>query len=99
MFIIIWQYQIKEGNKKEFEAIYSENGVWAKLFKKAKGYVGTELLQDETNRQVYLTIDRWESKEEFETFQSQWQTEYKLLDAQCEGFTEKEFLLGRWNLK
>ncbi len=99
MFIIIWQYQVKKENTKKFEEIYSANGDWAKLFKKSAGYLGTELFQDITNLQTYLTIDRWESELDFQAFQTQWQAEYKLLDEQCEELTEFETLLGRWNLK
>ena len=99
MFVIIWKYQIKEIYRKEFEMAYSANGAWATLFKKSDGYVSTELLQDESHSEEYITIDRWESKEAFEVFKSGWHQEYKLLDAQCEGLTEFEVLLGRWNGK
>ncbi|MBL8099026.1 MAG: antibiotic biosynthesis monooxygenase [Anaerolineales bacterium] len=99
MFNIIWQYQVKEEHKIKFEEIYSTNGLWADLFKRSQGYLGTELFQDEINSQFYLTIDHWKSKQDFESFQSQWQEAYKLLDEQCEGLTEKESLLGKWHLK
>jgi len=96
MFIILWEYQVKVEKQSEFESIYSPNGAWAELFKKNTGYLGTELLRDETNHQRYLTIDRWNSKEEYEAFLSQWATKYKELDAQCEGLTESESLVGKW---
>jgi heme-degrading monooxygenase HmoA len=99
MFIIIWKYQVKVENRKEFEKNYSTNGLWAELFKKSSGYLGTELLYDETNLQNYLTIDRWESKESYEAFMAQWQEEYKFLDVKCERLTEGESFLGKWNLK
>lgn len=99
MFIIIWQYQVKEKDKLRFEAIYSADGEWADLFKKSAGYLGTELFQDSTNAELYLTIDHWMSREAYQDFQAQWQEEYKLLDKKCAGLTEFETLLGKWNLK
>jgi len=99
MFVIIWQYQVKPQENERFEEIYSSKGLWTELFKRSAGYLGTELIQDETDQQTYLTIDRWKSKQDFEVFQSVWQAEYKSLDEQCEGLTELEFLLGRWNQK
>jgi heme-degrading monooxygenase HmoA len=96
MLIILWEYQVKAEKQTEFEAIYSPNGTWAELFKQSTGYTGTELLRDEINPQRYLTIDRWESQEDYETFLSQHEEEYKALDVQCEGLTESESLLGKW---
>ena len=96
MFIILWEYQIKLEKQSEFESIYFPNGAWAELFKKSTGYLGTELLRDEINPQRYLTIDRWNSKEDYEAFMYQYEKEYKALDAQCEGLTESESLLGKW---
>jgi len=96
MFIITWEYQVKPEKQAEFKTIYSPNGAWVELFKKSTGYLGTELLRDGTNPRRYLTIDRWNSKEEYEVFLSQWEMEYKALDAQCEGLTESESLIGKW---
>jgi len=96
MYIILWEYQVKTEKRAEFVAVYAPNGAWAVLFRKTAGYLGTELLQDETNPERFLTIDRWKSKESFEAFKLQWEKEYKELDAQCEGLTESESLLGRW---
>jgi heme-degrading monooxygenase HmoA len=96
LHIILWKYQVKPERRSEFEAIYSPNGAWAELFKKGIGYIGTEFLRDETNPQRYLTIDRWESKEDCGTFLSQYEKEYRALDAQCDGLTESESLIGKW---
>jgi len=98
MFIILWEYQVKPDRRSDFESIYSPAGVWTELFKKGTGYIGTELFHDETRPYRYLTIDRWASKEDYETFLSQWEKEYKALDKRCEGLTESESLIGRWDL-
>jgi heme-degrading monooxygenase HmoA len=93
---ILWEYHVKSERQFDFETIYSPNGAWTELFKQSAGYLGTELLRNQANPQRYITIDRWESKEDYETFLSQHEKEYKALDAQCEGLTENESLLGKW---
>ena len=96
MYVIIWEYQVKADRVVEFERIYASNGAWAELFRKEQGYLGTELLRDSTHPHRYLTIDRWTSSEDYESFRSQWKSEYATLDAQCEGLTIQETLLGMW---
>jgi heme-degrading monooxygenase HmoA len=98
MYLILWEYHIKPEAREIFEQIYSPTGTWADLFKKSAGYLGTELLHDETDSQKYLTIDRWISKEAYESFLEHWKQEYETLDKQCEGLTEHEVLLGKGNL-
>ena len=96
MYVIIWAYQVKAEQLVAFEQIYASNGAWAELFRKEEGYLGTELLRDSNRPQRYITIDRWLSSEDYESFRLQRKSEYARLDAQCEGLTEQETLLGRW---
>ena len=87
MYIIVWEYQVRPKHLPDFEKIYANDGAWAKLFNKNEGYLGTELLRDETDTHRFLTIDRWVSVDAFNEFKTNWQTEYDALDAQCEGMT------------
>ena len=96
MYVIIWEYQVKAERLTQFEEIYSAIGLWAKLFRKAEGYQGTELLRDLDQPHRYITIDRWNSSLHYESFLIRWKSEYAAIDAQCEGLTEKESFLGKW---
>jgi quinol monooxygenase YgiN len=97
LYIIFWEYQVRSEKQSEFEKIYSSDGAWAELFNRDTSYLGTELLRDEARPWRFLTIDRWTSKEEYEAFLSRWKKEYETLDAQCEGLTENESLIGKWD--
>ncbi|MBI5954057.1 MAG: antibiotic biosynthesis monooxygenase [Chloroflexi bacterium] len=97
MYTVLWEYQVKAEKQSEFEEIYSSNGAWVELFKKSAGYLGTELMYDEKQPRHYLTIDRWDSKENYKAFQSQWKEKYHALDTQCDELTEEESLLGEWS--
>ena len=96
MYVIIWEYQVKADRLAEFESIYAANGAWAELFGKNAGYLGTELLRNKENPATYLTIDRWTSEEAFEHFKRDWGTEYQTLDAEYNGLTMNETLLGKF---
>ena len=94
MHVIIWEYQVKVVQQTEFEKVYSPNGKWAELFKLGQGYLETELLQDTTNPNRYLTIDRWASKQDYDEFLFKWEQEYTTLDAHYDNLMEHEALLG-----
>jgi quinol monooxygenase YgiN len=56
--------------------------------------LGTELHRDANTKGRYVTIDRWNSREGYETFRSQHSAAYQALDARCEELTERETPLG-----
>jgi len=97
VYIVIWEYHVKPENQTEFETIYASNGEWAQLFKKGKGYLGTEFFHSEEHASVFMTIDRWATREDYETFLTQYQSDYKALDNRCEDLTEGESLLTKWS--
>ncbi len=98
MYLIIWEYQVKPQHLTAFTSIYASDGAWAMLFQQSKEFLGTELLRDEGNVYQLITLDRWTSSEAHEEFMTNFQIEYKKLDAECEGMTERERLIGRYVL-
>jgi len=96
MYVIIWEYEVSAEKRSEFERNYAATGEWSSLFKKAEGYLGTELLRDVTNTQRYITIDRWTTKAAYEDFLDRWKEEYNQLDERCKGLASREILLGKW---
>ena len=95
MYVIIWEYYVKADYTAEFEKIYGKSGIWVELFERENGYLGTELLRDVNNLCRYMTIDRWISVLDYESFLSKWRKEYEKLDVECEALIEREFLLGK----
>ena len=98
MYVVIWGYQVNTAHAAEFEEIYSSTGAWAELFQKGTGFLETQLLRNHKDPNRYITVDRWDSLQEYEAFRSQWKTEYDALDARCEGLTKQETLLGQWQV-
>ena len=91
-YIILWKFRPKKGREKDFESAYGPNGGWVQLFKKAKGFIKTELYQNGDGS--YLTVDEWESEEAYEQFKAQNQNEYQDLDSKYQSLTDEEVFIG-----
>jgi quinol monooxygenase YgiN len=94
MHIIIWEFAVREAHVQEFISAYGSNGDWATLFRRAQGFLGTELLHSSHQPNIFLTIDRWESATCSDIFQERFGAEYKKLDAQLESYTSSEKRVG-----
>ena len=92
MIVSIWRYRTAEGCEREFERIYGPDGDWAKLFARAPGYLGTELLR--AGDGSYMTLDRWQDQASFDAFKGAYGDEYLTLDTACEALTLEEAALG-----
>lgn len=96
MYVILWQFKAKPSLKKKFEMSYASNGPWTDLFQKSAGYLGTELLQQPDQGSTYLTIDSWNTKQEYQQFMMAYKTHYERLDTRLEELTESEAFLGEY---
>ena len=94
MHAIIWEFTVREECIRQFTAAYGAGGDWANLFRRAKGFLGTELLRSCVEPNVFLTVDRWESASSFDMFQERFGTEYKNMDKQFACYTSSERRLG-----
>jgi len=94
MYRIVWAFEVKPGSAQAFESAYGPEGEWAKLFRKAPGYGGTELLKDVDTTGRYLTIDRWRSREDFWKFREAFRAEYLAIDNRMAVLTTRETLIG-----
>lgn len=98
MVTVLWEYQVKPDRVAEFEKVYASDGDWTELFRKGKGFIGTRLFKSPDIPNLFLTIDQWESMQDYKTFLSQWKEEYETLDKQCESLTEHESCLGTFGV-
>jgi heme-degrading monooxygenase HmoA len=94
---ILWEFCVKPGREAEFEKHYGSDGTWAQLFRRGKGYIRSNLFLDVSNPLRYLTVDVWNSQEQFENFESEYGKEYKAIDKICEELTTKEVRLSAWD--
>lgn len=96
-YAYLWEYRVRPDRIREFEAAYGPTGEWAQLFRRAPGYLGTELLRDNDLAGRYLTVDHWESREACDAFRQRFGAEFQALDERCEQLTESETPLGSFS--
>ncbi len=93
-YVVIWEFQPRPGMEVSFEQAYGPRGSWAQLFSKGEGFVMTELNRDLKDRNRYLTLDFWESKEAHEAFRTKHAADYAAIDRECEALTSEEKQIG-----
>ena len=95
-FATLWEFTVKASRQAEFESHYGPDGTWVRLFRKAPGYLGSELLHDRAETLRYVTIDHWASADDWYEFRKRFAADYELLDRDCEGLTTREAPLGEF---
>ena len=95
-YTYLWEFRTSAEHRAEFERHYGAEGTWVALFRRATGFLGTTLLRDRADALKFVTIDRWRSAADYESFRERFGAEYAALDALCEGLTLSETLLGRF---
>ena len=75
----IWEFHVKEGCERQFEAMNRYN--WPNLFEKSRGrYHGTDIARNLETPRIYVTVDKWDSEEDFNKFLEAHKEEYDILD-------------------
>jgi quinol monooxygenase YgiN len=94
MFVIVWEFRVKHDRLAEFKDAYRPDGTWAQLFRKASGFVETELLRDRDDRTRFVTFDKWKSRDDYDAFRTTHESEYLAIDARMEKLTDFEGQVG-----
>lgn len=94
MFVIAWEFRVKHNHLADFKQAYRPGGDWERLFQRAEGFIGTELLRDRDDRTRFLTIDKWTSRDHYERFREKFDADYVAIDARTEMFTDAEDRIG-----
>ncbi len=91
------EYEVAPDTETAFLTHYGSDGVWAQLFRRASGYLGTELYRDRKRRERFITIDHWQSEAAFRRFRTRFASEVEMLGRHCESFTTREASLGQFD--
>ena len=93
-YIYIWEYHVRPEAEADFLAHYGPEGVWARLFRRASGYLGTELYRDREHHHRFITVNRWRSEADFREFRERFAAAFDTLDHRCSDFTTRERRVG-----
>ncbi len=96
-YVVIWEFHVRPAQEEEFERVYGSSGDWAQLFRRAEGYVRSELLRDHEVWGRYLVIDYWDSAAHYEAFHAAHAADYAALDQRCTTFTLRELRIGNFS--
>ena len=97
MYAVVWEYEVRPEHAAAFEALYGADGDWARLFRRADGYVETRLYRDAARPMLYLTIDYWLSRATYEAFARTAGPAYAALDRRGDALTVRERRLGAFD--
>ncbi len=97
MYAVVWEYEVRPEHAAAFEALYGADGDWARLFRRADGYLETRLYRDAARPMLYLTIDRWLSRAAYEAFARAAGPAYAALDRRGDALTVRERHLGAFD--
>ncbi len=90
MLVRVWEYDVPEGSREEFERVYGAEGDWAQLFSSSSGYAGTELFASASTPGRYITVDRFTDQATWLAFLAEYRDAYGRLDEQCGRLTSDE---------
>lgn len=95
-YTYMWELQAAPGKVAEFKRAYGPDGTWAQFFRRAPGYIRSELYEDCSTPQRFITVDYWESEEACQAFRKKNAHEFEDLDVKCEAFTVWEREIGKF---
>ena len=97
-FAAVFAYEVAAGDTGAFEAVYGPEGEWARYFRGADGYRGTELLRAAGSGGLsYIVIDRWDSAAAYERFLAEHEAEYGRRNRAAGRLYRRETVLGRFD--
>jgi heme-degrading monooxygenase HmoA len=94
---LVYEYQVDPADVAGFAETYGPDGQWARFFRRAAGYLGTELLRDATRPGRYLVIDRWVSAEAAAEFLAEREEEYQRRSRDTAQLYLREVRLGAFD--
>lgn len=89
-YVAIWRYAVRSEKAAEFLHAYGPEGAWCRLFRRAEGYVATQLVRDAADPAIFVTIDTWTSGAAYREFRARFAAEYEEIDRRCGEMTVRE---------
>jgi hypothetical protein len=94
MIEVLYRYRVHPAQVRAFEHAYGPAGPWAALFSTHAGYRRTRLFRHRSEAGVYLCMDVWNSKADWDGFRAENAAAYSQLDRDLHLLYVEELLLG-----
>ncbi|MGC2129285.1 MAG: antibiotic biosynthesis monooxygenase [Candidatus Aquilonibacter sp.] len=97
MIEVLYRYRVHPAQVRAFEHAYGPAGPWAALFSTHPGYRRTRLFRHRSESGVYLCMDVWDSKADWDGFRAENAAAYSQLDRDLHLLYVEELLLGYYD--
>jgi heme-degrading monooxygenase HmoA len=94
VYVVMWEFEVRQGCEAAFLEAYASDGVWARLFRKSPEFLGAELVKSVKHPMRFFTLDAWTSRKAFESFRIEYSESCETLDVKLAGLTEWERRIG-----
>ncbi len=94
MIEVLYRYRVHAAQVRAFEHAYGPDGPWAALFRRHPGFRRLRLFRSKNESGIYIAVDVWESKADWEAFRSANAWDYARLDRDLRMLYLEELLLG-----
>jgi quinol monooxygenase YgiN len=91
---VVWQFQVKPGQQKEFERFYGADGEWSMLGRRSRSFLGSSFLRDQARDTHYLLIEYWSEMVVYERHRRSAVTDLQTLEEQRDALCESIIPLG-----
>ena len=94
MIEVLYRYRVHPAQARAFEHAYGPAGPWAQLYRRHPGFRRARLFRDKNDPGVYISVDVWESKADWDGFRGANAQAYARLDRELHLLYLEELLLG-----
>ena len=94
MVELFYRYRVHPSQTRAFEHAYGPTGPWARLFASHPGFRRTRLFRHKNESGVYISVDVWQSKADWDDFRARSSELYARLDRDLHMLYLEEHLIG-----
>jgi heme-degrading monooxygenase HmoA len=94
MIELFYRYRVHASQARAFEHAYGPEGPFAQLFGEHPGFRRTRLFRHKNESGVYISVDVWESKPDWDDFRTRFFEAYARLDKELHMLYLEEHLIG-----
>ena len=92
----VWSYEVKADRAAAFRGAYGPDGVWAAFFAESADYLGTDLLEDRSRPNRFVTIDYFREPDARQKLVDARAATYREIDAEWGTATISESFIGEF---
>ena len=94
MVAVVWQFDIHPGTAKDFERLYGADGLWTKLSRRSRSFLGSSFLRDIGSESRYLLVEYWGEMVVYEKHLADFAKDLSALEKERERLVERMETVG-----